>query len=114
MQEALAIPSIRQRIDGVREMRLGSRDKSANAMAARAHQMREMNIGQFQTIAMPRVSSENREYLPVGLLDRTSTVTDLAFALFDAPLWNMAIIASRLHLVWIATVCGQMETRFRY
>ncbi len=114
LQEALAIPSIRQRIDGVREMRLGSRDKSANDMAARAHQMREMNIGQYQTIAMPCVSSENRDYLPVGLLDSRSTVTNLAFALYDAPLWNMAIIASRLHLVWIATVCGQMETRFRY
>lgn len=114
LQEALAIPSIRQRIDGVREMRLGSRDKSANDMAARAHQMREMNIGQYQTIAMPCVSSENRDYLPVGLLDSRSTVTNLAFALYDAPLWNMAIIASRLHLVWIATVCGKMKTDFRY
>ncbi|NLU13873.1 MAG: lactate dehydrogenase, partial [Gammaproteobacteria bacterium] len=114
LQESLAIPSIRQRIDGVREMRLGSRDKSANDMAARAHQMREMNIGKYQTIAMPCVSSENRDYLPVGLLDSRSTVTNLAFALYDAPLWNMAIIASRLHLVWIATVCGKMKTDFRY
>jgi hypothetical protein len=32
----------------------------------------------------------------------------------DAPLWNMAIIASRLHLIWIATVCGKLETRYRY
>lgn len=114
LQEALAIPSISKRIDGVREMRLGSRDKSANQMAARAHQMREMNIGKCQTIAMPCVSSENRDYLPVGLLDDQSTVTNLAFALYDAPIWNMALIASRLHLVWIATVCGKMKTDFRY
>ena len=33
---------------------------------------------------------------------------------YDAPLWNMALIASRLHLVWIATVCGKLETRYRY
>ncbi len=34
--------------------------------------------------------------------------------MFDAPLWNMALIASRLHLVWIATVCGKLKTDFRY
>ncbi len=39
-------------------------------------------------------------------------VSNLAFALFDAPLWNLALIASRLHLVWIATVCGKLETRY--
>ena len=41
-------------------------------------------------------------------------VSNAAFALYDAPLWNMALIASRLHLVWIATVCGKLETRYRY
>jgi hypothetical protein len=114
LDEALAIEPIRQRIEGVRKMRLASRDKSANEMAARSHQMREMNIGKKQTVAMPCVSSESRSYLPVGLLDAQSTVTNLAFALYDAPLWNMALIASRLHLVWIATVCGKLETRYRY
>ena len=63
---------------------------------------------------MPRTSSENRPYLPSGLIDSESTVTSEAFALYDAPLWNMALIASRLHLVWIATVCGKLETRYRY
>jgi len=114
LNEALSIEAIRQRIEGVRQMRLASRDKSANDMAARSHQMREMNIGKKQTVAMPCVSSESRIYLPVGLLDARSTITNLAFALYDAPLWNMALLASRLHLVWIATVCGQLETRLRY
>lgn len=95
-------------------MRLASRDKGANDMAGRSHQFREMNIGHRQTIVVPSVSSESRPYLPVGLVDSLSTVTNLAFALYDAPLWNMALIASRLHLVWIRTVCGQLETRIRY
>jgi hypothetical protein len=114
LKDSMQIEPIRKRIDGVRKMRLASRDKGANAMAATAHQMREMNIGERQTIAMPCVSSENRGYLPVGLLDDQSTVTNLAFALYDAPLWNMALIASRIHLVWIATVCGKLKTDFRY
>jgi hypothetical protein len=114
LEEAMGIDAIRQRIEGVRAMRLKSRDSGANEMAARAHQMREMNIGQNQTIVMPGVSSESRAYLPVGVVDQNSSVTNLAFALYDAPLWNMALIASRLHLVWIATVCGKLETRYRY
>ncbi|MDR0250046.1 MAG: lactate dehydrogenase [Burkholderiales bacterium] len=114
LSEAQAIPAIRQRIDGVRAMRLASRDTGANEMATRAHQMREMNIGRTQTIVMPCVSSESREFLPVGLVDQNSTITNLAFALYDAPLWNMALIASKLHLIWIATVCGKLKTDFRY
>ena len=63
---------------------------------------------------MPQVSSEARPYLPVGLLPERSIVSNLAFAMYDAPLWNMALIASQLHLVWIATVCGKLKTDFRY
>lgn len=114
LTEAQGIAAIAQRIEGVRKMRLASTDKSAREMATRSHQMREMNIGRTQTIVMPSVSSESRPYLPVGLIDERSTVTNLAFALHDAPLWNMALIASRLHLVWIGTVCGKMKTDFRY
>jgi len=114
LEEALTIPTLKKRVEGVREMRLASRDKSANEMAKRSHQMREMNIGVKQTVAMPCVSSENRDFLPVGLIDNRSTVTNLCFALYDAPLWNMALLASKLHLVWIATVCGKLKTDFRY
>ncbi|CBL45681.1 Putative DNA methylase [gamma proteobacterium HdN1] len=114
LSQALQIASIRERIDGVREMRLKSKDASTRNMATRAHQFREMHHGEKHTLILPGVSSEGREYLPVGLIDNYSVVSNLAFALYDAPLWNMALIASRLHLVWIATVCGKLETRYRY
>lgn len=114
LQDARANPAIKARIESVRAMRLASRDKGANEMAARAHQMREMRRGADWTIAVPRTSSESRPYLPVGLLSKYDRVTSEAFALYDAPLWNLALIASRLHLVWIGTVCGKMKTDFRY
>jgi len=114
LAEAMQIPSIARRIEGVKQMRMASRDKGANMMAERAHQMREMNIGELWTVTVPRTSSENRPYLPGGIINANSTVTSEAFALYDAPLWNMALIASRLHLVWIGTVCGKMKTDFRY
>ena len=73
-----------------------------------------MRIGKRHSVVVPGVSSERREFLPVGLVDNKTPLTNLAFGLYDAPLWNMALIASRLHLVWVATVCGQLETRYRY
>lgn len=114
LEEAQAIPAVKTRIEGVRKMRLSSRDKSANEMANRSHQMREMRTSENWTVAMPRTSSESREFLPVGLLEYPQTVSSEAFALYDAPLWNMALIASKLHLVWIGTVCGKLKTDYRY
>jgi len=114
LPQALKIACIRARIDGVLEMRLKSKDAGTREMASRAHQFREMYCGHRHTLILPGVSSEGREYLPVGVIDKYSVVSNLAFALYDAPLWNMALIASRLHLVWIATVCGKLKTDFRY
>ncbi|MAN73861.1 MAG: lactate dehydrogenase [Henriciella sp.] len=114
LEEALKIPSLRTRIEAVRDVRLASRDKGANALAARAHQLKLMRIGDVQTIVVPGVSSERREYLPAGLVDNKTTLTNLAFGLYDAPIWNLALVVSKLHLVWIATVCGKMKTDFRY
>jgi hypothetical protein len=73
-----------------------------------------MRIGKQDSIVVPAVSSERRHYLPAGLIDHRTTLTNLAFGLYDAPLWNMALIVSRIHLVWIATICGKLESRYRY
>lgn len=107
--------AISKRLLGVREMRLNSDAESTRAFADRPHRFKQIQgRGLKSTIVIPKVTSERRPYLPVGLLSAHSIVSDNAFALYDAPLWNMALIASRLHLVWIATVCGQLETRIRY
>jgi len=114
LKEAQSIPCLAERIDAVRLVRLASPDKGANALARRAHQLKLMRIGRTHTVVVPSVSSERRPYLPVGLVDRSVTLTNLAFGLYDAPLWNMALVASRLHLVWIGTVCGKLKTDYRY
>lgn len=71
-------------------------------------------VGCEVAIVIPRHSSENREYLPFALCNRGMIVADSAFALYDAQLWNAAIYSSRLHLAWVATICGALETRYRY
>lgn len=112
--DAMRVNAIRDRVKGVEVMRRASKDAGTREMARTPHQFREMYAGNRHTIILPGVSSEGREYLPVGLLDAHSVVSNLAFALYDAPLWNIALIASRLHVVWIATVCGKLKTDFRY
>ena len=114
LAEASQIPGIQKRVGAVRVMRLASTDSGANAMADRAHQFREMNLGKKRTIVVPGITSENRDYLPCGLLPPECTTSNKCYALYDAPLWNMALIASRLHWVWIGTVCVRMRTDFSY
>jgi hypothetical protein len=65
-------------------------------------------------IIIPRVSSEHRPNLPVDYLGNGPVIGDKCYAIYDAPLWNMALIASRLHWVWIGTVCVRMRTDFSY
>jgi hypothetical protein len=83
-------------------------------MVKRPHQFREMHCCENRFFAIPVVSSESRDYLPIDLLDKESVISNKCFALYDAPLWNMAFIASRLHWVWIGTVCVRLEMRFSY
>lgn len=113
LAEAEAIEAIARRISAVRSLRLNG-GKTAKDIAYRSHQFQRTYVGRHCTLIIPRVSSESRFYLPVGLLSHNAIVSDSAFALYDAPLWNMALVASRLHLVWIGTVCGKLKTDFRY
>jgi hypothetical protein len=115
IEEAVSIPLVAERLEGVRKMRLDSDAESTRAFADRSHRFKQIQgRGLSSSIVVPKVTSESREYLPVGLLTAHSIVSDNAFALYDAPLWNLALIASRMHLVWVATVCGKMKTDFRY
>ena len=112
--DILKIADIGDRISAGVATRRMSKDAITNGMVKRPHQFREMNRGTTRTLAIPVVSSENREYLPIDLLNDRAVLSNKCFALFDAPIWNMAIIASRLHWVWIGTVCVRMRTDFSY
>jgi len=113
LAEALAIDAVARRVRDVRALRLNG-GKTARDIAERSHQFQRMYFGKYSTLIVPGVSSAVREYLPCGYEPPGTVASNLAFALYDAPLWNMALIVSRLHLVWIATVCGKLKTDFRY
>jgi len=106
---------ISQRMELVKENRLKSDAGSTRQFAKQPHRFVQIaGVAVRSVIAVPRVSSENREFLPVDYLTANYIIGDRNFALYDAPLWNMALIASRLHWVWIGTVCVRLEMRFSY
>ena len=112
--KVLSIADIKKRINQVESARQNSKDAVSNGMVKRPHQFREMRSCKSSFLAIPVVSSENRSYLPVDLLDNQSVISNKCFALYDAPLWSMAIIASRLHWAWIGTVCVRLGMSFSY
>jgi hypothetical protein len=115
VSSAKHILPLQERFARVKKIRATSKALETRPAAAYPHRFRQIQaVASRYSLIVPQVSSERREYLPVGLLPPRSIVSNLAFALYDAPLWNMALIASRIHLVWIATVCGKLKTDFRY
>jgi hypothetical protein len=114
LDEAKKVPALARQIELVREARLSSKDAYARSLAKRPHQFKTPRLAKQSVIVTPRVSSEDRPYLPVGYMTNWAVIGDRNFALYDAPLWNMALIASRLQWVWIATVCVRLEMRFSY
>jgi hypothetical protein len=114
VDEALAIPEIAHRIEKVRQNRLESPKKATRDWAEKPFRFVEIRSPQYRrAMVLPIVSSENRDFFPVGPLP-ANAVVNYAFGIYDAPLWVMGIVASRMHLAWIATVCGKMKSDYRY
>ncbi len=114
LPQASESEELKRRFELVRKARLQSPKKATAEWSAKPFRFVEVRSPAYdEAMIIPIVSSERRPYLPIGYLPRGSIV-NYAFGMYDAPLWNMALVASRLHLVWIATVCGKMKNDFRY
>jgi hypothetical protein len=113
--EAELIPPIKSRIEEVAIYRANSPSLDTKPTAAFPHRFRQIqNVAKEHQILVSGVSSENREYLPVDVRSAETIGSNKVFALYDAPLWNMSLIASRLHIVWVGAVCVRMRTDFSY
>ena len=111
---ALSIKSVALRIEKCRESRASSKRVSTNALADTPHQFGEIRYKDSNCIIVPGVSSEQRKYIPIGYLDAGTVITNSAFAVYDAPLWLFGLLTSAMHMVWVKTVGGKLETRYRY
>lgn len=109
--DALKNPIIASRVAKTRQMRLDSKD--GQKLAEKPYQFREHPI-LSECIIIPGVSSEAREYIPMGYLEAGYVVSNSAFAIYDAKLWLFGILTSRLHMAWVRTVGGRLKTDYRY
>jgi hypothetical protein len=114
LPELEKIPEIKIRIESVRKDRLDTDDIAVNKLAKKPHQFREQKGDEGQKILIPIVSSENRAYLPVGLADGSIIPTNKTFFIGNAELWCLSILSSKLHLAWIAAICGRLGMSFSY
>ena len=65
-------------------------------------------------IIVPRVSSENRRYIPLGFLDKDVIPTDSATIIQNANLYDFGILTSNVHMAWVRAVCGRLKSDYRY
>ena len=111
---ANSIPEIQERIERVRSFRTESPAKTTKGYASIPHKFAQRAHKETLSIAIARHSSETREYLPTNICDAATIISDAALAIYNPPLWQLAVLLSKLHFVWIATVCGKLESRLRY
>lgn len=115
LDSARANDSIRDILEMVRKFRASSDAASTRSHASRPHGFVQLSAKNGErAIIVPRVSSENRPYLPVAYLQAGPIIGDKCYAIYDEPIWNLALIASRMHLIWIGTVCSRLRTDFSY
>lgn len=65
-------------------------------------------------IVVPRVSSENRRYIPLGFLGEDVIPTDSATIIENAGLYHFSVLTSNVHMAWMRTVCGRLKSDYRY
>lgn len=112
-QKNTVIAAILQR---VREARLDEKTApSTRPHANTPHRFVQLSAKNGErAIVVPAISSENRPFLPVGHLLAGPIISSKCYALYDEPLWNLALIASKMHIVWVGTVCSRLRTDFSY
>ena len=113
-EEAIQILEIKGRVEAVRNIRLKSEKKATQESAVQPHAFGERRFSNTNSIIIPSVSSERRKYLPVGFLDANTVISNSAHCLLNASPVDFGIISSKMHITWIKSVCGCLESRIRY
>ena len=105
---------IHNRIESVRQFRLNSPKKMTQESASFSNVFQEVRQPNVDYIIVPRVSSENRRYVPMGFMSPEIIVNDSVQIIPDATLYHFGILESNVHMAWMRAVCGRLEMRYRY
>jgi hypothetical protein len=111
--ELRKLPKVMERIESVSRFR-----KSSKAATTRSYPyptlFRQVTQPKTDFILIPAHTSENRFYIPFGFFDKDHIVGNSCFSLPNASLYHFGIISSAMHMAWVRTACGRLESRYRY
>jgi hypothetical protein len=108
------LPSVMKRIEGVRNVRLSSSRKATRDLSKMPSLFGEIRQPDSRYLVVPRVSSENRQYIPWDFLEADTIAGDRLAFIVGAGLYELGILHSAMHMQWVKTVCGRLESRFNY
>lgn len=114
LKEAEKISFIKDRINQVREYRLSSERAVTRKQAETPYAFGEIRYQEKPVFIIPVVSSETREYIPMGIIPQDIIPSYATFTIYDAPLWLLGILHSKMHMAWAKAVAGGLESRIRY
>ena len=112
--ELKAMPHCMERVKAVREYRLASPSPGTVKLADKPTRFHVENMPKGNYIVIPKVSSENRKYVPMGLMLPDMLCSDLVFIVPNATAYHLGVLTSNAHMAWMRAVCGRLEMRYRY
>lgn len=112
--ELRALPEVMKRVEQVKMFRLASSKAQTRDKAGAAAFFVENRQPQGDYVLVPRVSSERREYVPMGFFDQNTISTDLNNMIPNATLYEFGVLESKMNMVWLAVVGGKMKSDYRY
>lgn len=107
-------PEVLKRVNAVREYRLASPKPATRKKAETPMLFDEVRECTSSYVAIPKVSSENRRYIPMDYLSREIIPGDKLFMMQDATLYEFGVLTSNVHMAWMRAVCGRLEMRYSY
>lgn len=113
-EQARNIEELNTRFNDIANYRSTSNRSSTLKLASIPYRFGEVRHKDTDAIIIPRVSSENREYIPIGILSKDYVVLDSAMVIYDAEPWLFSLLTSKMHMAWVKAVGGKLETRYRY
>ncbi|MBO9502829.1 class I SAM-dependent DNA methyltransferase [Brevundimonas sp. A19_0] len=112
--EIRALPEVAKRIRAVRELRERSKSGPTRAIASTPTQFHTTFLPERPYLALAQVSSERREYLPIGWVEPPTVPSDKIRLIADAALWEFGVLTSKAHISWAKAVSGRLKSDIQY
>ena len=112
--ELKACSTLLKRIEAVREFRLKSAKAATVQNATTPTLFGEMRPCESDYVAIPKVTSENRRYVPIDYLKAEVIAGDKLFQMPDASLYHFGVLTSNVHMAWMRAVCGRLKSDYSY